>query len=94
MGELTFMEDQTADGGSVQDVLDEIGRIGGSLSFTVTTGRDGWWAVCKEFPGIVAGGDNSTPTTAEIYECAKEAVLAAFHVPSATRPRAPASTTQ
>jgi hypothetical protein len=41
--------------------------------------------VCKEFPGIVAGGDNPTPKSDEIYAGAKQAVLTAFNVPSPTR---------
>ena len=88
MSPLQFVKVENAVGGSMQDMLEAIGRMGGSLTFTVRTDRDGWWAVCKEFPAIVTGGRNPVPAPAEIYDSAKAAVFAAFRVPASARKRA------
>ena len=71
----------------MQDMLEAIGRMGGSLSFTVSTDREGWWAVCKELPGIITGGCNPAPAPTEIYKSAMDAVFAAFKVSPSARNR-------
>lgn len=60
-------------------VIAELEKIG-SLTFDITTGEDGWVAQCKEITGILAGGTNQKPTSAEIESQIRESIYAAFDV--------------
>ncbi|MCX6789909.1 MAG: hypothetical protein NTV60_00065 [Candidatus Kaiserbacteria bacterium] len=60
-------------------VLTELQKIG-SLTFNLTTDAEGWVAQCGEVPGILAGGTNPKPTSAEIESQIRESIYAAFDV--------------
>lgn len=60
-------------------VLAEIEKIG-SLTFSITKDEEGWTAQCQEVPGILAGGTNPKPTSAEIESQIRESIYAAFSV--------------
>ncbi len=60
-------------------ILAEIQKIG-SLTFNITTSDEGWLAQCKEIHGILAGGTNAKPTSAEIESQIRESIYAAFDV--------------
>jgi hypothetical protein len=62
-------------------VLVEINKIG-SLTFDITSTRDGWVAQCKEVAGIITGGTNPNPTASEIETQIRDAIYAAFDVKS------------
>lgn len=57
----------------------EIHALGG-LTFTMYYDEDGWTAQCNEVSGIIAGGDNRTPSKEEIEEGMRLAIFAAFGV--------------
>jgi len=60
-------------------IMTEIGALGG-LTFTMHYDEDGWTAQCNEVSGIIAGGDNRTPSKEEIEEGMRLAIFAAFGV--------------
>jgi len=71
------------------DVISGLHRIssaindkGGSLHFTMTTGPDGWTAVCNEFPGIITGGEQSEPSRADVFKNIVDALKTAFDIPN------------
>jgi len=59
----------------------QIQSAGGSLTFVVQVDEEGWFAKCKEFPGIVTGGPNKNPTQNEVAKSIIDSVKTAFHIP-------------
>ncbi len=63
-------------------MMTQIKARGGNLNFVITIDKkEGWFAVCKEFPSIISGGKNTNPSEDEISRSIIEAVKTAFHVP-------------
>lgn len=60
-------------------VLRELQEIG-SLTFDLTVNKDGWMAECKEVEGIIAGGTNLNPSSAELASNIRDSIFAAFDV--------------
>jgi len=57
----------------------ELKKIG-SLTFDISTDKDGWTAQCKEVSGIIAGGTDSSPSKDEIESSIRDSIYAAFEV--------------
>jgi hypothetical protein len=57
----------------------EIEKVGG-LTFKIHIEKDGWYAECKEVPGIIAANANSHPSSIEIESQIRDAIFAAFNV--------------
>jgi len=57
----------------------QIEDIGG-LTFKINFDEEGWTAVCKEVPAIIASNTNPTPTTIEIESQIRDAIFSAFNV--------------
>ncbi len=53
---------------------------GGRLNFSISINSEGWVAQCKEFPEIIAGGNQVNPTDDVIVSTTNEAVKTAFHI--------------
>ncbi len=51
---------------------------GGMLHFKVEFHKQGWTARCEEFPAIVTGSDDPSPSQTEIESQMREAIFAAF----------------
>ena len=76
-------------GGRIPTSLDEVANfdnivasVGGTLHFLVKTEEDGWFAECSEFPAIIAGGGEKTPSTELIEERIRDMVHCAFNISS------------
>ncbi len=59
----------------------QLRSVGGTLNFTVKTDKEGWFAICKEFPAIVTGGKDLNPTEDDMSLSIIDSVKTAFHVP-------------
>lgn len=70
----------------VQQMGQEIERLGGMLHFTIRKDEDGWSAQCNEVEGIITGGTNSNPTEFEIETNIREAIHTAFHIKTKVSP--------
>lgn len=64
-----------------KQMVEQIKQKGGALHFVIKTDQNGWAAACREFPGIVTGGDETDPSQTEIYSTIIDAVKTAFNVP-------------
>lgn len=60
---------------------EQIKAAGGQFTFDFKIDDDGWVAKCKEFEGIVTGGENKNPSQEEIMSSLIDAVKTAFHIP-------------
>jgi hypothetical protein len=66
---------------SFQKMGEQVAKAGGSLHFSMKIDNEGWFAVCKEFPGIVTGGPNKNPAEEELFHSIIESVKTAFDIP-------------
>lgn len=66
---------------SFKKLDEQVVKAGGSLHFSMKIDNEGWFAVCKEFPGIVTGGSNKNPSEEELFHSIVESVKTAFNVP-------------
>ena len=60
---------------------EQIKEVGGKLHFLMKIDKEGWYAKCKEFPAIVAGGLNKNPSQEEVFRTIFDSVETAFDVP-------------
>jgi predicted RNase H-like HicB family nuclease len=65
----------------IQEMQEEIAKVGGKLTFSITTHEDGWSAECNEFDGIITGGTNAHATEEEMLAKIKDAIDVAFCIP-------------
>ena len=64
-----------------QRMHQQVKEKGGELHFLMKIDDEGWFAQCKEFPGIITGGSNKNPTEKEIYLSVIDSLKTAFNVP-------------
>ncbi|MCF7835618.1 MAG: hypothetical protein K9M15_00650 [Candidatus Marinimicrobia bacterium] len=65
----------------VLNMLSEIDRHGGALSFDIHLNQEGWTAECKSIPGIITCGQSLNPEMSEIDSAVKDAIFSAFDIP-------------
>jgi hypothetical protein len=65
----------------VQNMRNEIQRMGGSLRFKIQKNSEGWIAECENLKGIITGGTNPKATDEEINSQIKDAIFTAFGIP-------------
>lgn len=54
---------------------------GKKLTFSIKKDKDGWFAQCKEYSGIMTGGKSKSPSDKKIIENLLIATKTAFHTP-------------
>lgn len=61
-------------------VIEEIQKVGGSLTFKIETSPEGWVGQCNEIPSIITGSTNHDPSDIEIKSEIQSAIFAAFDI--------------
>jgi|SRR3989344_3136116 len=68
-------------------VIDELEKIGGTLTFKIYKDKEGWTAQCNEVSGIIAGDTKINPTKSEIESHIRESIFSAFNIETEESPR-------
>ncbi|MEK7185251.1 MAG: hypothetical protein AAB726_01385 [Patescibacteria group bacterium] len=58
----------------------EITKLGGLTFSEINKSKDGWFTKCDQLEGIIAGSKNPEPTSAEIEDEIRQAIISAFNV--------------
>ena len=59
----------------------QVESVGGRLTFLFKIDDEGWIARCKEFNGIVTGGETKNPSEEEVIRSLVDAIKTAFDIP-------------
>lgn len=62
---------------------EQIQEKGEKLHFLMKVDKEGWFAICQEFPSIVTGGSDKNPSREEVFRSIIDSIKTAFHLPIA-----------
>lgn len=66
---------------AIERMNEQLKQSGGQFTFDFKIDEEGWFAQCKEFDGIVAGGSSKNPSEKEVFQALIDAIKTAFDIP-------------